>query len=286
MNTKSKVKRIVEPELLDELPPGDPRAAGSRRDLRRLNAWMRNHAIMADALKENFPGAGPERGRLARGFLKTNDEHADEPPALRLQMLELGAGDGDFLLRVAQRLSSFEVPSREVRGNPRLKPELRTTGWNEVTVTLLDRQKVVTPQTLAAFASLGWRAEAVVADVFDWAQTPAPAEIVIINEVLHHFDDARLAGLFRVIAGRTRLFIAIEPRRAPWPMFCSRLLWAVGCNSVTRHDAAVSVRAGFFGNELSALWPDREKWQLTERRAGMFSHLFIASRSAGGPPAS
>jgi hypothetical protein len=280
------MKRIVEPELLDELPPGDPRAAGSRRDLRRLNAWMRNHAIMANALKENFPGAGRECGRLARGFLKTNDEHAGELPALRLQMLELGAGDGDFLLRVAQRLSSFEVPSREVRGNPsRLKPELRTTGWNEVTVTLLDRQKVVTPQTLAAFASLGWRAEAVVADIFDWAQTPAPAEIVIINEVLHHFDDARLAGLFRVIAGRTRWFIAIEPRRALWPMFCSRLLWAVGCNAVTRHDAAVSVRAGFFGNELSALWPDREKWQLTERRAGMFSHLFIASRSAGGSPA-
>ena len=154
-----------------------------------------------------------------------------------------------------------------------------TGAWNEVNVTLLDRQKVVTPQTLAAFASLGWRAEAVVADVFDWPQTPAPAEIVIANVFLHHFDDARLAGLFRVIAGRARLFIAIEPRRAPWPLFCSRLLWAIGCNSVTRHDATVSVRAGFVCEELSALWPDKKNWQLTEQRASWFSHLFVARRT-------
>jgi hypothetical protein len=250
------MKRIVEPELLDELPPGDPRAAGSRRDLRRINTWMRNHAIMVRALQTAVNGRTPG------------------------QIVELGAGDGDFLLRVARRLSSFGVPSRTSRDGPnRPKPGLRATGaWNEVNVTLLDHKKVVTPQTLAAFASLGWRAEAVVADIFDWPQTPAPVEIVIINEVLHHFDDARLAGLLRVIAGRTRLFIAIEPRRALWPLFCSRLLWAVGCNSVTRHDATVSVRAGFVREELSALWPDKRNWQLTEQRASWFSHLFIARR--------
>ena len=250
------MKRIVEPEWLDELPPGDPRAAGSRRDLRRLNTWMRNHTIMTNALQTAVNGQPPK------------------------QIIELGSGDGDFLLRVAQRLSSFGVPSRTSPNNPNQpKPGLRTTGaWDVLNVTLLDRQKVVTPQTLAAFASLGWRAEVVVADIFDWAQTPDPADIVIINEVLHHFDDARLAGLFRAIAGRTRLFIAIEPRRAPWPLFCSRLLWAINCNSVTRHDATVSVHAGFVGEELSALWPDKRNWQLTEHRASWFSHLFIARR--------
>ena len=45
------MKRIIEPELLDTLPPDDPRAVRSRRDLRRVNAWMRNHAIMARALQ-------------------------------------------------------------------------------------------------------------------------------------------------------------------------------------------------------------------------------------------
>ena len=250
------MKRIIKPEWLDELPPEDPRAAGSRRDLRRLNTWMRNHAIMANALQTAVNGQTPKR------------------------IVELGAGDGDFLLRVARRLSSSGIPSRTSRDNLNPpEPGLRATGaWNEVNVTLLDRQKVVTPQTVAAFASLGWRAEAAVADIFDWLQTPVPAEIVIVNEVLHHFDDAHLAGLFRGIAGRTRLFIAIEPRRAPWQLFCSRLLWAIGCNSVTRHDATVSVRAGFVREELSALWPDKRNWQLTEQRAGWFSHLFIAQR--------
>jgi hypothetical protein len=56
------------------------------------------------------------------------------------------------------------------------------------------------------------------------------------------------------------------------------LLWAIGCNAVTRHDATVSVRAGFSGNELSALWPADSGWQLTERRAGFFSHVFVARR--------
>ena len=242
------MKRIVEPEWLDELPPDDPRAAGSRRDLRRLNTWMRNHAIMANALQTAANGQTLKR------------------------IVELGAGDGDFLLRVAQLVTGNGAPASGTAASG------NAIAWNEVNVTLLDRQKVVTPRTLAAFASLGWRAEVVVADIFDWLQTPAPAEIVIVNEVLHHFDDVHLAGLLRVIADRARLFIVIEPRRAPWPLFCSRLLWAINCNSVTRHDATVSVRAGFVREELSALWPDKRNWQLTEQRASWFSHLFIAQK--------
>ena len=37
-------------------------------------------------------------------------------------------------------------------------------------------------------------------------------------------------------------------------------------------------RAGFVRKEISALWPDKQNWQLTERRAGLFSHLFIAQK--------
>jgi len=227
------MNRIVEPEWLDELPADDPQAVRSRRDLCRVNAWMRHHAIMAGTLRNHLNGRSPE------------------------QIVELGAGDGNFLLGVAQKLS--------VR-----RPN--------VNVTLLDRQNIVTPQKLAAFTALGWRAEAVIADVFDWSQTNGPAEVVMANLFLHHFDDARLVGLFRAIAARARLFIALEPRRAAWPLFCSRLLGAIGCNGVTRHDAVLSVRAGFIGDELSRLWPPGNGWQLTERCAGNFSHLFSAQQ--------
>ncbi|MEI9866543.1 MAG: class I SAM-dependent methyltransferase [Limisphaerales bacterium] len=227
------MKRIVQPELLDTLSPVDPRAVRSRRDLRRVNAWMRNHTIMAETLQKNLDGH-----------------------ALR-HITELGAGDGNFLLRVAQKISP---------GRP------------HVNAILLDRQKNVSVETLADITKLGWRAEAVVADVFNWPQISDADEIVIANLFLHHFEEARLAELFRLISRRARLFIALEPYRATWPLFCSRLLWGIGCNEVTRHDAAVSVRAGFSGQELSSLWPDKNKWRIIEQSAGVFSHLFIAQK--------
>ena len=236
------MKRIVRHELLDTLSPQDPRAVRSRGDLHRVNICMRNHALMADALRNELN------------------------PRLPARMTELGAGDGRFFLHMADRL-------RTLGGVSSFAPEHPT----QVTdITLLDMQSNVSADTLAALAALGLHAEAIVADVFDWLRTSQPAEVVIANLFLHHFEDAQLAELLRLVSRQVKVFIAIEPRRAAWPMFCSRLLWALGCNDVTRHDAAVSVRAGFSGGELSALWPDHDHWQLAEHRAGLFSHLFIA----------
>ena len=225
------MKRLVQPELLDTLSTEDPAALRSRRDLHRVNAWMRNPTIMARALADHWREPVPQR------------------------ITELGAGDGKFLLSAAHRL----VPHR--------------TG---VEITLLDRRINVAPETLAAFAGLGWNATVVGSDVFKWS--PAEGDTVVANLFLHHFEDARLAALLGIISRRVKLFIAIEPRRAAWPLFCTRLLWAIGCNYVTRHDATVSVRAGFSGVELSALWPDRQDWQFTEHSVGPFSHLFIAQK--------
>ena len=124
---------------------------------------------------------------------------------------------------------------------------------------------------------LGWRAESVVVDVFDWS--PAQADKVIIaNLFLHHFDDARLAGLLQKISRNAKLFVAVEPHRFAWPSLVGQLLWLIGCNDVTRHDAVISIRAGFAGKAISALWPDITNFQLTEHRAGLFSHVFIARR--------
>jgi Methyltransferase domain len=226
------MKRIVQPELLDVLRPEDPLATRSRRDLRRVNSLMGNPAIMARTLENNSGTRAPR------------------------QIIELGAGDGNFLLAVAQKIS------------PR---------WPDVNATLLDLQKNVSSEMLAAFSKLGWRAEAVVADVFDWPQIPT--EVVVANLFLHHFENARLAGLLDAISRRAKLFIAIEPRRGCLPFLFSQLLWLIGCNSVTQHDAPISVRAGFSGAELSALWPDKQNWRLTEQRVGAFSHLFIARRN-------
>ena len=49
------MERSLQAELLDELPADDPRAVGSRRDLRRINALMGNARLMARAVR----GAAP-----------------------------------------------------------------------------------------------------------------------------------------------------------------------------------------------------------------------------------
>jgi Methyltransferase domain len=224
------MKRIVQPEILDTLPPDDSRALRSRRDLRRVNSWMGNAGIMANALKENYHGK-PDR------------------------ITELGAGEGDFLLQVARKLN-----------------------WQNTSATLLDRQKNVSAETLAAFSELGWRAEAVIADVFDWPQMEA--EIVIANLFIHHFEDAKLKELFCTIALRAKLFIAVEPHRFHFPFPCAQMLRFIGCGKITLHDAGASIAAGFVRKEISALWPDKKNWQLTERRAGLFSHLLVAKKIA------
>lgn len=229
------IPRRVEPEWLDVLAPSDPRAVRSRRDLRRVNALMGNAAIVARELQKNFPDGSPRR------------------------IAEIGAGDGTFILRLAQNIS---------------KPP------QDVSVVLLDRHDIVGPQTLERFSSLRWQAEPVAADVFDWLARPAGGsfDAIVANLFLHHFKPARLTALLSLVAERTRIFIACEPRRSGFALAGARLLWAIGCNDVSRHDAAVSVRAGFDGCELSALWPQKSGWRLRECAQGLFSHSFVACR--------
>ena len=172
---------------------------------------------------------------------------------------ELGAGDGTLMLRLAEKTA---------------------TQWKDVQVVLLDQQDIVSPKTLAGFRPLGWRVESTVADVFTWLAQPTEQvyDVIIANLFLHHFDAERLALLLSLTAQRTRLFIACEPRRSSLALLGSRLLGVAGCNDVSRHDAVVSVRAGFNGQELSALWPTSSAWALQERAHGLFSHCFVASR--------
>jgi hypothetical protein len=227
--------RCVEPEWLDELPPDDPGAVRSRQDLLRLNAWMGSAGIMARALRSTRQG-----------------------PATR-HLVDLGAGDGKLLLRVARRLSA---------------------DWQGTSAVLLDRRNVVSLETHQAFAALGWRTSTLDADALDWLrQAPAPAcDTITANLFLHHFTEAQLADLLRGAARVTRAFIALEPRRSRRSLWFSRLLRLIRCNAVTRHDAPISIRAGFAGQELSQLWPVADGWELQERPTGWFSHLFVARR--------
>jgi hypothetical protein len=232
MTAKMGLQRSVEPEWLDQLAAKDPRAIRHRRDLKLINALMLQSSIMAEALAEHWRGSGPR------------------------SLLDVGSGDGTFILRVARRLA---------------------TRWPNVTVTLLDQQNIVSGSTRKAFAALGWKAEPVHADVFEYLEQVHPrVDVLTANLVLHHFSQEQLTRLLSLAAQSTRLLVACEPRRSKFVLRISRLLWLIGCSEVAREDAILSVRAGFRGKELSALWPTQDRWELHEDAARLFTHCLVA----------
>jgi protein-L-isoaspartate O-methyltransferase len=220
-------------------------------------------------LLDVLPATDPRAMRSRRDLVRVNalmantgivarELRAALPPGFR-RVAEIGAGDGVFAARVAALLAARRDGSE---------------------FTLVDRQQIVTAPTIARFASQGWQVRAEQSDVFEWLRRPAvPAfDAIVANLFLHHFEPAQLAELLMLASGRTRVFVACEPRRSTSAWVGAQLLGLVGCNEVTRHDAVVSVRAGFRGQEIAALWPGAGKWTLQERPRGLFSHSFVARR--------
>jgi hypothetical protein len=229
------MKRVVDPEWLDEFAPNDPRARESRQDLQRLNRILGHARRLARALAPAL--AGRDRPRV----------------------VDLGAGDGLFPLRLARHL-----------------PRPRETGE----FLLVDRHALDQCNLSAAFSRLGWELRVYRADVFEWLESDLsdPCDAMVANLFLHHFPKVPLERLLRGIAARSSCFAACETRRNLIALAASRLVGLIGCRAVTRHDAVVSVHAGFREDELTRLWPAPNRWQLEEHRLGWCSHWFMARR--------
>jgi hypothetical protein len=150
-----------------------------------------------------------------------------------------------------------------------------------VHVIILDRQSIVSDKTKAGFAALGWRCETLQGDIFETLPQIAP-DIVTANLFLHHLDDAALRRLLALVVSRSRAFVACEPRRSAFALLGARLVFALGANDVTRHDAVASVQAGFRDQELSALWTTERAWMCQERGVFPFSQVFRAHACSGG----
>ena len=196
-----------------------------------------------------------------RGLLST------ESTRVPLRILEIGAGDGSLLLGVARSLA----------------PQ-----WPAVQLTLLDRQDIVSPTTLAGYGELGWSAQVQVADVLTWAARPdneapgksLPWDLITTTLFLHHFEGGQLDLILAAVASRTDRFFACEPKRSWLPLAGSHLVGAIGANAVTREDAVLSVHAGFRDNEITAAWSRAgDAWHTREFAAGIFSHCFSARRT-------
>jgi hypothetical protein len=232
------MERVVQPEHLDQLPANHPHSIGSHRDLRRIHFWMGNARWVARWLQAAVVRHPPRR------------------------IIDLGAGDGTFLLRCLRR----------VHGLP-----------SGTEVVLVDQRSSVDPDVVAELRARGWSPRVEHSQVMDWIQTAScpPGTWVVASLFLHHLKTEMLQALLARIAQVATLVCACEPYRSRFSLAACRLLRLLGANAVTRHDAAVSVRAGFRGTELSALWPLNSRWHLRERRAGMFSHLLVGEQENG-----
>lgn len=161
-------------------------------------------------------------------------------------LIDVGTGDGQFALAVARSLN------RACR------------------LVFVDQQRVP-----------GAPAELIVSDVMSFLRSlePRPKTALMANLFLHHLTDDLLSEMFLEASRKVDAFFACEPRRSRLSLMAIHLLPLIGCNAVTRHDADVSIRAGFLGHELSALWPqNRSEWNLSEYEGGFASHCFMVSR--------
>ena len=106
--------------------------------------------------------------------------------------------------------------------------------------------------------------------------------VVIGNLIFHHFSSTELAVLGAKLNRSARLIVACEPARHR----CFQVLFAIiapliGANHVTRHDANVSIAAGFRRDELArALGLESPVWDCQSSTTIFGAYRLIARRRA------
>jgi hypothetical protein len=160
--------------------------------------------------------------------------------------LELGAGDGSFGLRLAGR--GIPVDGLDLWPRPPAWPAARQ--WHQA--------------DLRTFPG--------------YARYP----VVAGNLIFHQFNEAELAELGAVLRREARAIVACEPiRRRSSQVLLAALGPLLGANAVTRHDARVSVAAGFQGDELPrALGLRADEWNFRCNETALGAFRMVATRRA------
>lgn len=191
--------RVLVPEILDSLPPEDPEAVRGRKDLLALDRFLGNSRWIVRSL-------APEAGG-------------------RMDLAELGAGDGLLCTRLATTFQEAEVTGYDLNPRPRKLPE--NVHWVE-------------------------------GDLFERLQDH---EVAVGALVLHHFADEALIRLGEGLRKCRRLVFAEPLRNRPTVLLSQFALPFVG--SATRHDMPASIHAGFLRGEIGHLL-QLDGWQIEE----------------------
>jgi hypothetical protein len=178
--------RKLTPELLDYLPHDDLGAMRSRSDLRRINRFMGNESWITSVM--------PKRAN---------------------HITEIGAGDGQLILKIAQQRPEVEITAYDLAPRPARIPH--SVKWIE-------------------------------GDIF-LQEPPSHGGTLIANLFLHHFTDTQLETLGGWIRNFQTVIIN-EPLRSRLPMLLGKIA-APFVHPITRHDMRVSIEAGFAPGELA-----------------------------------
>jgi len=168
-----------------------------------------------------------------------------------LRLTNAVMGNHRWLGRVLRARAGRAEPALELgAGTGENAVRLRRRGWQ---VDALDTW----PAPAAWPAGARWHR----ADLRGFAGYGA-YRVVFGNLILHQFTAAELAALGAQLAAGPRLIAACEPMRRRLSQRLYRLLAPLfGANAVTRHDAHVSIAAGFVGDELPRLLGlDAARW--------------------------
>ena len=203
---------------------------------------------LLDSLPPDHPDAIHSRRdlRLINRLMRNHRWLSRTLPPLLLPgeiALELGAGTGELGLRLAAR----GVPVDGLDFWP------RPAGWP---------------------AARSWHS----ADLCRFAGYDA-YPVILGNLIFHQFSDDQLAALGAVLRRSARVIIACEPARQKFFQACFAVLGPVfGANAVTRHDARISIGAGFLQDELPrALGLDSQvwEWHCTSTQLGAYRMVAI-----------
>jgi len=208
---------------------------------------------LLDSLPPDHPAAQRSRRdlRLINRFMRTRQWMTGElrqwlRPGERI--LELGAGTGD--LGLALNAAGMPVDGLDLWPRPSEWPA--SARWYREDL-----------RTFSGYA--------------DYA-------IVIGSLIFHQFSDEELAGI-GARCRETRVILASEPARWRRAQVFVRLVGPlVGANYVTAHDAQISIKAGFIGNDLPrALTLDAARWSWDCYAGGLGVYRMAAHRRS--PPA-
>jgi hypothetical protein len=215
------------------------------------------HAELLDSLPHDHPDARDNRRDLC--------------------LINAVMGNHRWLARTLQAHASSGSPGLELgAGMGELARRLRRNGWP---VDGLD----VCPAPATWPPEARWhRADLRTFTGFD------DYEVVYGNLIFHQFSASELQAVGNRMQTRAQLILACEPARHRQSQWMFRLFAPlIGANHVSRHDANVSIAAGFRGDELPGLLglePERWTWRCTTTLLGAY-HLIAWRRETKWIPA-